>query len=431
MGAGVEVGRGTGEGLEVSRGGGGAGVRGGVGGAPGRGHRLSGQGTWGLVGGAGGERAGAGAGGAKGAGRRRGCRAGAGRRGWGKWVGRRREGGGPGEPRGRSRAAAAAVAVAVAAAVATGERVAGAGAMSWAGAAQGAADAARGLRVDGLPPLPKSLSGLLHSAAGGGAAGGWRHLERLYAQKSRIQDELSRGGASGGGARAAGLPAKPPNLDAALALLRKEMVRGAPRAGPGRGPGAGGVGVLLRPGSPSRASSPGPALCSGSPRAPPPLSGSVAPARREGTDLSGAPCYPVLCPRSDPHPGAPPPREKAVFGVPPPRVRPQLARKPAGGAAWGSLVAGGGRGSVTRLGRGRPPGSGRGVPCGGRFRAVCDCVFLPRRGQFCPRECRQRIGTARAPSPAPKAPRAESDYCGMAPAPDGCEGGRSAHPLRA
>jgi hypothetical protein len=98
-------------------------------------------------------------------------------------------------------------------------RVAGRDTMSMAGAA----GAARGLRVDGLPPLPKSLSGLLHSAAGG-AAGGWRHLERLYAQKSRIQDELSRGGA-GGGARAAGLRAKPPNLDAALALLRKEMVR--------------------------------------------------------------------------------------------------------------------------------------------------------------------------------------------------------------
>lgn len=78
--------------------------------------------------------------------------------------------------------------------------------------------------MDGLPPLPKSLSGLLHSAAGG-AAGGWRHLERLYAQKSRIQDELSRGGAGGGGARAAGKRTKPPNLDAALALLRKEMVR--------------------------------------------------------------------------------------------------------------------------------------------------------------------------------------------------------------
>ncbi|KAM5144352.1 protein FAM89A [Callospermophilus lateralis] len=87
----------------------------------------------------------------------------------------------------------------------------------------GAAGAARGLRVDGLPPLPKSLSGLLRSAAGG-AAGGWRHLERLYAQKSRIQDELSRRGAGGRGARAAGPRAKPPNLDAALALLRREMV---------------------------------------------------------------------------------------------------------------------------------------------------------------------------------------------------------------
>ncbi|XP_075388015.1 protein FAM89A [Tenrec ecaudatus] len=82
----------------------------------------------------------------------------------------------------------------------------------------------RGLRVDGLPPLPKSLSGLLHSASGGGAPGGWRHLERLYAQKSRIQDELSRGGAGGGAARVPATLAKPPNLDAALALLRKEMV---------------------------------------------------------------------------------------------------------------------------------------------------------------------------------------------------------------
>lgn len=106
--------------------------------------------------------------------------------------------------------------------------------MSGAGAAPEAAGAALGLRVDGLPPLPKSLSGLLHSASGGGAAGGWRHLERLYAQKSRIQDELSRGGAGGGGgARSSALPTKPPNLDAALALLRKEMVRGlrGPRGG--------------------------------------------------------------------------------------------------------------------------------------------------------------------------------------------------------
>uniref|UniRef100_A0A452I3S4 Protein FAM89A n=1 Tax=Gopherus agassizii TaxID=38772 RepID=A0A452I3S4_9SAUR len=69
-----------------------------------------------------------------------------------------------------------------------------------------------------LPPLPKSLSGLLNSSSGGG--GRWRDLERLYAQKSRIQDELSRGRASSGGR---GSP-RPPNLDAALALLRKEMV---------------------------------------------------------------------------------------------------------------------------------------------------------------------------------------------------------------
>ncbi|XP_066467501.1 protein FAM89A [Tiliqua scincoides] len=76
----------------------------------------------------------------------------------------------------------------------------------------------------GLPPLPKSLSGLLNSSSSGGGPGGaggrWRDLERLYAQKSRIQDELSRGGGGRGSPR----PPKPPNLDAALALLRKEMV---------------------------------------------------------------------------------------------------------------------------------------------------------------------------------------------------------------
>lgn len=82
----------------------------------------------------------------------------------------------------------------------------------------------------GLPPLPKSLSGLLNSSSSGGAPGGaggrWRDLERLYAQKSRIQDELSRRGSrgGGGGGRGSPRPPKPPNLDAALALLRKEMV---------------------------------------------------------------------------------------------------------------------------------------------------------------------------------------------------------------
>ena len=98
------------------------------------------------------------------------------------------------------------MAAAAVAAVAAGWRVVWLGGMSGAGAAS----SVRGLRVDGLPPLPKSLSGLLHSASGGGASGGWRHLERLYAQKSRIQDELSRSGAGGGGARATVLPAKPP-----------------------------------------------------------------------------------------------------------------------------------------------------------------------------------------------------------------------------
>lgn len=95
----------------------------------------------------------------------------------------------------------------------------------------------------GLPPLPKSLSGLLNSSSsggGGGQGGRWRDLERLYAQKSRIQDELS------GGGRGSPRPPKPPNLDAALALLRKEMVSGAGRGSAGAadvaGPTPGGQG---------------------------------------------------------------------------------------------------------------------------------------------------------------------------------------------
>lgn len=113
----------------------------------------------------------------------------------------------------------------------------------------------------GLPPLPKSLSGLLNSSSsgGGGQGGRWRDLERLYAQKSRIQDELS------GGGRGSPRPPKPPNLDAALALLRKEMVSGAGRASAGaadvasggRGPwsplwrergGGGGMRAHVKPG---------------------------------------------------------------------------------------------------------------------------------------------------------------------------------------
>ncbi|XP_077443843.1 protein FAM89A [Stigmatopora argus] len=69
--------------------------------------------------------------------------------------------------------------------------------------------------IDGLPPLPKSLSGLLNSSGGS-----WRDMERMYLKKTMIQDDLSRGRNNADGL----LAHKPANLDAALALLRKEMV---------------------------------------------------------------------------------------------------------------------------------------------------------------------------------------------------------------
>ncbi|XP_007893339.1 sprT-like domain-containing protein Spartan [Callorhinchus milii] len=70
--------------------------------------------------------------------------------------------------------------------------------------------------LEGLPPLPKSLSGLLNSSGGS-----WREMERMYAKRSMIQDDLSRARTS---TRHSAQPSKPANLDAALALLRKEMV---------------------------------------------------------------------------------------------------------------------------------------------------------------------------------------------------------------
>lgn len=67
--------------------------------------------------------------------------------------------------------------------------------------------------AEGLPPLPKSLSGILNSSGGS-----WRDMERMHSKRSRIQAEIS---CRGGRDAAAG---KPGGLDAALALLRKEMV---------------------------------------------------------------------------------------------------------------------------------------------------------------------------------------------------------------
>lgn len=70
--------------------------------------------------------------------------------------------------------------------------------------------------IEGLPPLPKSLSGLLNSSGGS-----WRDMERMYVKKTMIQDDMSRGRSHADNL----LANKPANLDAALALLRKEMVR--------------------------------------------------------------------------------------------------------------------------------------------------------------------------------------------------------------
>ncbi|KAG9338193.1 hypothetical protein JZ751_026943 [Albula glossodonta] len=58
--------------------------------------------------------------------------------------------------------------------------------------------------IEGLPPLPKGLSGILNSSGGS-----WRDIEKVYSKKTRIQADISN---------------KPASLDAALAMLRKEMV---------------------------------------------------------------------------------------------------------------------------------------------------------------------------------------------------------------
>lgn len=74
--------------------------------------------------------------------------------------------------------------------------------------------------IEGLPPLPKGLSGILNSSGGS-----WREIEKVYSKKTRIQDDLSKSQAS---SEKLLLRTKPANLDSALAVLRKEMVSDYP-----------------------------------------------------------------------------------------------------------------------------------------------------------------------------------------------------------
>ncbi|KAK7925899.1 hypothetical protein WMY93_008209 [Mugilogobius chulae] len=71
------------------------------------------------------------------------------------------------------------------------------------------------LSLEGLPPLPKGLSGILNSSGGS-----WRDMERVHAKRARIQADMSRSGPE----TTRQPPGKRGGLDAALALLRKEMV---------------------------------------------------------------------------------------------------------------------------------------------------------------------------------------------------------------
>lgn len=68
--------------------------------------------------------------------------------------------------------------------------------------------------VEGLPPLPRGLSGILNSSGGS-----WRDIEKVHSKRARIQADISRGGGDAPRGHT-----KPGGLDAALALLRKEMV---------------------------------------------------------------------------------------------------------------------------------------------------------------------------------------------------------------
>lgn len=90
--------------------------------------------------------------------------------------------------------------------------------------------------LQGLPPLPKSLSGLLNFSSTQ-----WKELERLHAMRTMIQQDLNRGIAErstlqrgqaddrsdsehGSSASSTQGPSRTSRLDVQLALLRKEMV---------------------------------------------------------------------------------------------------------------------------------------------------------------------------------------------------------------
>ncbi|XP_002730723.1 protein FAM89A-like [Saccoglossus kowalevskii] len=74
--------------------------------------------------------------------------------------------------------------------------------------------------IPGLPALPKSLSGLLNVSSGT-----WRETGRIHAMKTMIQDDYSRANGRGRDPKdKRALKPPPGNLDAALAILRKEMV---------------------------------------------------------------------------------------------------------------------------------------------------------------------------------------------------------------
>ncbi|CAB1315941.1 unnamed protein product [Coregonus sp. 'balchen'] len=41
--------------------------------------------------------------------------------------------------------------------------------------------------IEGLPPLPKGLSGILNSSGGS-----WRDIEKVYSKRTRIQADISK-----------------------------------------------------------------------------------------------------------------------------------------------------------------------------------------------------------------------------------------------